>query len=406
MGKKSAFTFTTLKYQAGQFITVEGQRAERFFIIQQGTVRISKEIETIHEDDTLGPGDFFALIAAMANQAQFESAQALSTVVVIAITCASFEGVITTLPRVALKIIQKFSQRMRFLDNQLAERTLKESNEEVDGAAVLFRAGEYYDKQRRFEQALYCYRQYMREYPGGTANAAVSERIAALHDFAGPANESDDIFVKDRIIFAEGETGDILYVINSGSVRITKIIGGKEVVLAVLAKGAMFGEMAILESKPRSASAIACENCSLLGVRIANFEQIAATQPAMARRLTETLAERLWFIDRQLANTELEDPVARMVDMMAIHLEKEHIPLDAPRKHVFSFGVEELAKMVGVPSDKKTVTVQAVLRFDSVSTTKDGKLTVADVREVEKQRQFYRRMQARKKTIEKQRQKN
>ena len=93
-------------------------------------------------------------------------------------------------------------------------------------------------------------------------------------------------------------------------------------VLAVLHKGDMFGEMALLEDKPRSACAIVNENCRLMVVNRQNFDQMVSTQPQLISRLTTTLSERLWSMYRQLDNALLCQPLYRAVDMLALQLEK------------------------------------------------------------------------------------
>ena len=76
-----------------------------------------------------------------------------------------------------------------------------------------------------------------------------------------------------------------MFIIQEGAVRITKVVDGREVILAVLKKGDMFGEMALLENKPRSASAIA-KNCLsnisfvLLGMVISKIFRSHISKPA------------------------------------------------------------------------------------------------------------------------------
>ena len=57
------------------------------------------------------------------------------------------------------------------------------------------------------------------------------------------------------VLFREGETGTTMYVLQAGRVRITKSIKGEDKMLAILGPGEFFGEMAILNDKPRTATA-------------------------------------------------------------------------------------------------------------------------------------------------------
>jgi len=71
-------------------------------------------------------------------------------------------------------------------------------------------------------------------------------------------SEQVDVFgatyEKDEVIFREGDSGDKMYLIQSGAVEITKNLGGEETVLAVLGPGEFFGEMALIDPQPRSAT--------------------------------------------------------------------------------------------------------------------------------------------------------
>src|SRR5437868_14080610 len=71
-------------------------------------------------------------------------------------------------------------------------------------------------------------------------------------------------FRKGQVIFREGETSDVLYVIEKGKVEISAVIGGRERrVFATFGPGDYFGEIAVIDSKPRSATAIAKVNTTL-----------------------------------------------------------------------------------------------------------------------------------------------
>ena len=110
---------------------------------------------------------------------------------------------------------------------------------------------------------------------------------------------------KDEVIFEEGDTGDAFYLIVSGSVRISTIVPGVgEEALAVLKEGEYFGEMALIDDAPRSASAIANEDVILLLIEKEQFRKLLAKETGMAYKLlwvfTKTLSARLRKTDEQL----------------------------------------------------------------------------------------------------------
>ena len=94
---------------------------------------------------------------------------------------------------------------------------------------------------------------------------------------------------RETRVFEEGEPGDSLYLIVRGSVRVHK--GEREV--AVLGKGECFGEMAILDNEPRSASITALEDVQLLRIWSDDFYEMLADRVEIARGIFKVLTRRL-----------------------------------------------------------------------------------------------------------------
>jgi len=387
-----------VNFKKDSYIIVEGkQNADRFFIIRQGKVRISKEVEVVEEEggNILGPGDFFGVVATMSGHSHIETAQALTDVTLISVQKEQYVQLIQNNTPVAMKIILQFSKRMRFLDEALTRLTLK--NTADNDPSHLFKVAEYYAKQSQFNQAYFAYHQYIKYCPTGQNVQVARERMVKIAPYAKAvyldkkADEFTRTYPKDTMIFSEGQPGDELYIIQKGSVKIVKIVDNNEVLLAVLKQGDIFGEMALLESKPRSANAIAYEDCTVLAVNKENFERMVGTQPQIISRLTQLLAERIWFIYKQLANTLITDPLGRMYDALLIQLEKTRSPLGTS-PHPFDFGPKELINMVGLPTAEGNMVIRKLLENPKIRVV-DNKIALTDVSEVVKQTEYYRKMQ-------------
>jgi hypothetical protein len=91
------------------------------------------------------------------------------------------------------------------------------------------------------------------------------------------------------VLFREGNPGDSLYLVTSGSIRIVK--NGLEI--AVLGKGTCVGEMAVLDQAPRSADAVVADEVVLLRIGSEEFYEVLAENPALAHDLIRLLSRRL-----------------------------------------------------------------------------------------------------------------
>ncbi|HOG64278.1 MAG TPA: Crp/Fnr family transcriptional regulator [Spirochaetota bacterium] len=126
-----------------------------------------------------------------------------------------------------------------------------------------------------------------------------------------------------QIIFLEYEPGDSFFLIQSGRVKITKVVKDKEKLLDILEPGDVFGEMAILEDAPRSASAVAADEVKALLFRKENFEIILKSNPAMALKLLKIFAKRIYEQKRRLMIFTLEEDDAKVLDVLLMLAEQK-----------------------------------------------------------------------------------
>ena len=396
---ESPLQLSFVNFKRDSYIIVEGkQNADRFFIIRSGKVRLFKEVEVVEEEggNILGPGDFFGVVSTMSSHSQIETAQALTDCTLISVHRDQFGLLIEKNAPVAMKIIMGFSKRMRYLDEALTRLTLK-NTAEAD-PSHLFRVAEYYARQSQYNQAYYSYYQYLKFCPNGQHASVAAERLGKIKPYSkavyldGSKEEFNRFYPKDTMVFSEGMPGSELYIIQKGSVKITKIVDNNEVLLAVLKPGDIFGEMAILENKMRSASAVAFEDAYLLAVNKANFERMVQTQPQIVTRLTTLLADRIWFIYKQLANTLISDPLGRMYDILLMQLEKGRVPLKNGASYTFDIGPKELIGLIGLPAGEGNLVIHKLLENPKIRLA-ENKIMVTDIGEIVNQTEYYRKMQ-------------
>ena len=106
------------------------------------------------------------------------------------------------------------------------------------------------------------------------------------------------VYPQDTVILRGGEVGDSIFLISSGSVQVTLWgTGEPRTQLAVLQAGEIFGEMAVLERRPRSATVSARENCLLLEVAGEEIRKLLEAHPEMQVKMYTVVRDRMrqWF---------------------------------------------------------------------------------------------------------------
>jgi CRP-like cAMP-binding protein len=175
----------------------------------------------------------------------------------------------------------------------------------------------------------------------------MSSGLAAFERFAV-------LFKAGDIIFSEFEPGDTFYLIQSGRVQIVKIMGDIEKNLDILQPGEIFGEMAILEEAPRSASAIALEPVKALEFNRANFEVLMQGNPQIALKLLKLFTKRIYDQKRRFLILTLDDEQAKVADVFLMLDEiKGKSPEDAiSDAREFKNSIDDIAHWAGMPAAK------------------------------------------------------
>lgn len=128
-------------------------------------------------------------------------------------------------------------------------------------------------------------------------------------------------YATNTVIFHEGEPGDSMHVVYEGRVRISALSGaGNETTLALIGKGDCFGEFALLDGRPRSATATVLQPTVTFVVMRADFVEWLAERPKAALALLETLSLRLRRTDEaftDLSFLELPQRLAKRLLSLA-----------------------------------------------------------------------------------------
>ena len=192
-------------------------------------------------------------------------------------------------------------------------------------------------------------------------------------------------FPKGHILFREGEPGGEMFVVQSGKVNITKKVRETEKILATLGAGEFFGEMAILNNKPRSAGAVMAENGKLLVIDPRTFEAMIRGNVEIAVRLIKKLSDRLQEADEQIENLLLRDPSSRIVHYLWQNALKRG--KDTSQGKLVTVNLNELHVRMGLTAGEVREAVNKTAKARIISLVPEG-VVVPDTGKMQKYLEF------------------
>jgi len=188
----------------------------------------------------------------------------------------------------------------------------------------------------------------------------------------------DRPYRKNSVIVFEEDPGDALYVVKKGQVKVV-LVGedGREVILSTLKQDEFFGEMALIDDEPRSATVIAMEDSTLLVVRRQDFQNLLDDCPRIAVGLLRALTKRLRQADQQIGGLVLLDVPGRIARLL---LEKadEHDGVHVKQKLTHHM----IAQMIGSSRETVSRSIRSLVERGLITTSRAG-IAVADRKAME-----------------------
>jgi hypothetical protein len=136
---------------------------------------------------------------------------------------------------------------------------------------------------------------------------------------------------KGEVLYHEGELGSEMFVVQSGAVRIFREIAGVKQELSIMERGDFFGELAVLEGLPRTASAEALDDVELIEINSTTFDKMIRGNIEIAVRMLRKLSNRLQEANRKIEllsrATAAGRPAAGPAKVTAVDMDR---PADPP----------------------------------------------------------------------------
>ncbi len=364
-----------MQYTKGSIIYFDGDKDERIFIVQSGAVLLtSTDIESGQPvAEQVKSGEFFGVKSALGHFGREETATALVPTVAVALTVQEFEILVSNNKALIMKMLRVFSNQLR----QIHKKTESILNKVVENqqAGMLAVAKSFYDEEQ-YRSACDVYLKFLKRYPNTNKKEEVTKLYAdsklrmeklAIHNRdaqesceSEPNNSSLKLFSlpaferfaktyePGEVIISEYEPGDCFYLIQSGNVQLVKCVNGAKKNLDILKPGEFFGEMAILDNSPRSATCMAAGNVKCLEFNKENFELLITGNPQMALLLLKLFCKRIYDQKRRFRILVVKDLQARLADVFMLLDEMNPVSNEAEKMRRFNVTFNDIAHWAGI----------------------------------------------------------
>lgn len=187
-----------------------------------------------------------------------------------------------------------------------------------------------------------------------------------------------------RRIFAAGtnvltieQPGEAVYIILHGTVKIHVEQGGRDVILSILGSGDLLGEMSLIDSVGRSASAVTLENSLMLWMDKATFEYLLDNFPQVSRNLVRILTSRVRLSDQLIHALATLDVYGRVARQLLAFAEKYGREKDGVLQIKTALTQGDIADLVGA-SRKRVNQVMVSFKEQGLIDDSDGRIAILD----------------------------
>lgn len=363
-----------VQYTKGSIIYFAGDIDDRIYILQKGLVILtSNDIETGSPvTEQVKNGEFFGVKSSMGHFPREETATALQDSVVVTMTLREFEVIFSSNKDVILKMLRVFSGQLRQIHKK-TESMLK-NKLETNQADGMFSVAKSFYKDEQYRACCDVCIKYLTNYPTAPDKEAVAKIYAdaklraekleqrrekmgaiptitegALKQFSLPAfNRFAKKYEPEEVIISEFEPGNSFYLIQSGEVQLVKCVNGTKKNLDILKPGEFFGEMAILDNSPRSATCMAIGNVECLEFNKENFSILITGNPQLALILLKLFCKRIYDQKRRLRILAIKDLALKVADVFLMYDEMEPVQNPAEHSRKFNITVSDVSHWAGL----------------------------------------------------------
>lgn len=183
-------------------------------------------------------------------------------------------------------------------------------------------------------------------------------------------------FPRNTVIISEGDHSDSMYMVLAGKVKVyLSDDEGKEIIINILKEGDYFGELALLDESPRSASVMTLEDCKFAILSKHAFDECLKSNPAIALQVIRGLSARLRYLTENVKSLALMDVYGRVARTL-LEMSEDHNGVQVISQKLTQ---RDIANMVGASREMvsrilKDLSVGGYITIENKSITINEKL--------------------------------
>lgn len=374
-----------MQYSSGSIVFFAGDKDESIYILQKGTILLkTSDLETgVENTEQLRAGEFFGVKSALAQMPRIETAVAGEDSSVIQLSVPEFEKIFSTKQNVIEKMLRVFSKNLREIHKRTESIIKKNSTETPTGQGMFLVAKAFYNDEEYHTCSDILNR--ILQHHAATANKDEVEKLLkdslikdeqqehearlsrlrpieekspenSLNQFSSPVfDRFTKNYKRGDVIISEFEHGETFYLIKSGKVQIVKTMNGQNKALDVLNPGELFGEMAILDNSPRTATCVARTDASCLEFNKANFGTLVLGNSQLVMTLLKLFSKRICDQRRRFKIVLIQDLQARIADIFMMYEEiygvKAYVSEESTKRK-FNLNLADIASWAGISQNQ------------------------------------------------------
>lgn len=374
-----------MQYTKGAVPYFAGDQDERIFILQQGSaVLTSEDIENGKSvTSQVSAGEFFGVKSALGHFPREETVSILSDAAVVVLTVSEFEKLFSGNKQLIMKMLRVFSNQLRQIHKKIGAVLNVVPEEPPLG---MFDVAQSFYNDNQFRSCCDVCIKILKRFP----QSSVTSKVKGLYENARIRNEKmrsrevldeagadviesfsssftlpaferfSKAYEPGQVIISEFEPGDTFYLIQSGAVQLIKCVNGTKKNLDILKAGEFFGEMAILDNSPRSATCVAKTRVKCLEFSKENFEVLITGNPQLALNLLKLFCKRIYDQKRRFRILVIKDPQVRLADVFIMLSEMSANVSSDDRICKLTVTIADMAQWAGLSLD---VTRAEIYRF-------------------------------------------